>query len=91
MPTHAAYPHGTYMTPRELREVVSYVNEHRVSGGPIVVVMEGESTTAHQLADIAPSYAHAGLTWWVEKLGWWRGDLDTARDRVDAGPPGPIR
>jgi len=33
----------------------------------------------------------AGLTWWVEKLGWWRGDLDAARRRVDAGPPNPTR
>jgi alkanesulfonate monooxygenase SsuD/methylene tetrahydromethanopterin reductase-like flavin-dependent oxidoreductase (luciferase family) len=91
MPTHAAHPHGSYMTPRELREIVRYVNEHRVSCGPIAVVMEGESTSPHQLADIAPSYAGAGLTWWVEKLGWWRGDLEAARRRVVAGPRGPTR
>ena len=35
---------------------------------------------------IAP-YAAAGATWWVEAMGWWRGDLATARDRITAGPP----
>ncbi|MFZ5847644.1 MAG: hypothetical protein ACOYX5_09720 [Actinomycetota bacterium] len=33
-------------------------------------------------------YAEAGLTWWVEKLGWWRGDLDHTRRRIKDGPPG---
>ena len=35
---------------------------------------------------IAP-YAAAGATWWVEAMGWWRGALATARDRITAGPP----
>jgi alkanesulfonate monooxygenase SsuD/methylene tetrahydromethanopterin reductase-like flavin-dependent oxidoreductase (luciferase family) len=91
MPTHAAHAHGSFMTSRELRTIVEYVEAHRIRGGRIAVVMEGESTSAHQLADIVPSYARAGLTWWVEKLGWWRGDLDVARRRVEAGPPGPAR
>ena len=87
MPTHAAYSHGSFMTPQELGEIVTYVERHRTAGGRIAVVMEGESASAHHLADIAPSYTEAGLTWWVEKLGWWRGDLDAASRRVDAGPP----
>ncbi len=33
------------------------------------------------------AYAAAGLTWWVEKLGWFRGPLDAMRARVAAGPP----
>lgn len=89
MPTHSAHPHGSFMPPEDLREIVAYVGAHRTSGRPIDVVMEGESADAPHLADLAPAYAEAGLTWWVEKLGWWRGDLDAARRRVDAGPPHP--
>jgi alkanesulfonate monooxygenase SsuD/methylene tetrahydromethanopterin reductase-like flavin-dependent oxidoreductase (luciferase family) len=89
MPTHAAHPHGSFMTPQELQEIVTYVERHRTTGRRIAVVMEGESASARHLADLASSYAGAGLTWWVEKLGWWRGDLDVARRRVDAGPPSP--
>ncbi|WP_432968678.1 LLM class flavin-dependent oxidoreductase [Dactylosporangium sp. CA-233914] len=35
------------------------------------------------------AYADAGVTWWIEALGWWRGDLAAARARIAAGPPGP--
>lgn len=75
------------MTPDELREIVDYVGGHRAGGEPIDVVVEGESTGPDHLADIAPAYARAGLTWWVEKLGWWRGDLAAATHRVTTGPP----
>ncbi|WP_432824491.1 LLM class flavin-dependent oxidoreductase [Dactylosporangium sp. CA-092794] len=34
-------------------------------------------------------YAAAGMTWWIEALGWWRGDLAAAAARVAAGPPRP--
>jgi hypothetical protein len=29
----------------------------------------------------------AGLTWWIENLGWFRGPLESMRERIDAGPP----
>lgn len=87
MPTHAGHGHGSFMSPDELREIVDYVNAHRVAVEPIDVVMEGESTDPDHLAAIAPAYARAGLTWWVEKLGWWRGPLPTATHRVTLGPP----
>jgi hypothetical protein len=32
------------------------------------------------------AYVEAGLTWWVEALGWWHGDVPGARARIDAGP-----
>ena len=38
-------------------------------------------------AALAETYAHAGLTWWIEALGWFRGPLDAMRERVRRGPP----
>ncbi|MEU7875113.1 LLM class flavin-dependent oxidoreductase [Dactylosporangium sp. NPDC049140] len=38
-------------------------------------------------ADRLAPYATAGVTWWIEALGWWRGDLSAAATRVAAGPP----
>ena len=32
-------------------------------------------------------YAEAGLTWWIEALGWWRGTPEDALARVRQGPP----
>ena len=38
-------------------------------------------------ADRVSAYAQAGMTWWVEALGWCRGDVESARMRIAAGPP----
>jgi len=39
---------------------------------------------------VAP-YLEAGLTWWIEALGWWRGSPQDAMDRVRQGPPALTR
>jgi len=36
-------------------------------------------------AIVAPYEDH--LTWWVERLGWFRGSVEEMRSRVLAGPP----
>ncbi|GAA1873338.1 hypothetical protein GCM10009687_46500 [Asanoa iriomotensis] len=55
------------------------------AGRPIDVAVEGAADTH---AQVAP-YAAAGITWWVEALGWWRGGLADADARVGQGPPQP--
>ncbi|XVU27610.1 LLM class flavin-dependent oxidoreductase [Actinoplanes sp. CA-054009] len=52
-----------------------------VGGGDIA--LEGAATSA---AQIAP-YAAAGMTWWVEACGWWRGGRSAAAERIIQGPP----
>ncbi|MDW5594897.1 LLM class flavin-dependent oxidoreductase [Conexibacter stalactiti] len=69
-----------------LQEVVAYVREQRGErGGPFDVVIEGASN-GPDTALLAP-YEQAGLTWWIEKLGWFRGPLDEMRERIARGPP----
>jgi hypothetical protein len=53
---------------------------------PFDIAVEGATERGTAAGHIAP-YAAAGATWWVEAMGWWRGDLATARDRITAGPP----
>jgi alkanesulfonate monooxygenase SsuD/methylene tetrahydromethanopterin reductase-like flavin-dependent oxidoreductase (luciferase family) len=87
MPTHRDYGLGETMQPSELAAIVEYVGEHRApSAQPIDVILEGRTEPGGG-ADHVAQYADVGLTWWIEALGWWRGDLDTARERVTAGPP----
>jgi alkanesulfonate monooxygenase SsuD/methylene tetrahydromethanopterin reductase-like flavin-dependent oxidoreductase (luciferase family) len=88
-PTRAGIGHTEMMAPEELSEVVEYVAQHRADGAPFDVVYEGQTSgnDAHADRDKVARYASAGLTWWVEKLGWFRGDLDDVRARVSAGPP----
>ena len=39
--------------------------------------------------ELAERYHEVGLTWWIVKLGWFRGPLAAMRARVEAGPPRP--
>ncbi len=85
MPTHREYGLGKTMPPSELAAIVTYVHEHRdPAAGPIDVVLEGSTEAGAAVPD---GYAEAGLTWWIEAFGWWRGDPDSTRARIAAGPP----
>lgn len=70
----------------ELCDIVHYVGRYRTDRSSFDVVMEGQSNDAEQLVPLASSYAKVELTWWIEKLRWWRGYRDTARVRVQRGP-----
>ena len=87
MPTHSNYGHDSFMSPVELRQIVDYVVSCRVDTSGFDVVMEGMSEGPEDLKEIHPDYGDAGLTWWIEKLGWWRGGIDAAFERIMAGPP----
>jgi alkanesulfonate monooxygenase SsuD/methylene tetrahydromethanopterin reductase-like flavin-dependent oxidoreductase (luciferase family) len=90
VPTHADVDHAGTMTPAQLGEIVRYTSAHRSAGlGPLEVVVEGHTGGRDRAADhdrVAALQA-AGLTWWVEKLGWFHGPIAEARERVAAGPP----
>ena len=81
---------GQMATPEQLAEAVSYTRSHRPDDGAAFdVVLECVSAGEDSASDaaMAASYADAGLTWWVEALGWFRGPLEAMRERVRRGPP----
>lgn len=89
-PTFADLPRDATPAPEQLAEVLAFVREQRRAAGvadtaPFDLVVEGlsDGPDAARLA----TYAGAGLTWWIEKLGWFRGPLDQMRERIAAGPP----
>ncbi len=82
-------PGTQQITPDELATVVAYIKEHRTSAAPFDVVLEfarGSSNRAEVRGNL-PAYAEAGLTWWLEDVGSWRGPLDEMRDHIRQGPP----
>jgi alkanesulfonate monooxygenase SsuD/methylene tetrahydromethanopterin reductase-like flavin-dependent oxidoreductase (luciferase family) len=89
MPVHADYGLGETMPPDELRAVIGYTREHRTAAGPFDVALEGrtDGAAADRGGRLVASYARAGLTWWVEALGWWRGTPADAMNRIRQGPP----
>jgi hypothetical protein len=38
--------------------------------------------------EILAAYAEAGVTWWVEGVGSWRGDVEAMAAFIRGGPPG---
>jgi alkanesulfonate monooxygenase SsuD/methylene tetrahydromethanopterin reductase-like flavin-dependent oxidoreductase (luciferase family) len=92
VPTHAGVDHAGTMTPDQLDEIVRYTLAYRPAGlGPLEVVVEGHTDGLDRAAgrDRVAGLEAAGLTWWVEKLGWFHGPVAIARERVRAGPPHP--
>jgi len=90
IPTHAAVGHADTMTPAQLDEVVRYTLDHRPEAlGPLEVAVEGHTGGRDRAADHdrVSALQAAGMTWWVEKLGWFNGSPSVAMDRVRAGPP----
>jgi alkanesulfonate monooxygenase SsuD/methylene tetrahydromethanopterin reductase-like flavin-dependent oxidoreductase (luciferase family) len=67
------------VAPAAFAEAASYVPG-------LDIALEGFTSGPADAGLLAP-YAAAGMTWWIEALGWWRGDLSAARDRIAAGPP----
>ena len=81
--------------PEEFAAATAYIAGHREGGlAGYDVVLEG-STDPDSAAEVVSSYVDAGLTWWVEEMGWWRVPPDAppgavarfARERIAAGPP----
>jgi alkanesulfonate monooxygenase SsuD/methylene tetrahydromethanopterin reductase-like flavin-dependent oxidoreductase (luciferase family) len=58
----------------------------RLAPGGFDIALEGATDGPDQAQRIA-RYADAGATWWIEALGWWRGDNNAAMSRVIAGAP----
>jgi len=80
---------ATPLTPDEVREIVAYVRAHRPSDEPFDVVLRGETDNESPFALKHPlaEYEAAGVTWWLETLGDWRGQVGAIREYVRAGPP----
>lgn len=81
-PTFDGVGHAEMPAPALLDEAVAYAREQRSPGaGPFDVVLEGP--TPRPGSGVPERYE---LTWWVEKLGWFRGSVDDARRRIALGP-----
>jgi alkanesulfonate monooxygenase SsuD/methylene tetrahydromethanopterin reductase-like flavin-dependent oxidoreductase (luciferase family) len=65
----------------EFRAAASFVRDRAAS--VVDLALEGASRAA---TDVTP-YADAGLTWWIEALGWWRGGTAAGAARIAAGAP----
>ena len=72
-------PDTETMTPEQLATIVAYTRRH---GHPRDVIIEGNSD-----GDRASLHDYTDLTWYIEKLGWWRGSAAETEAAIKRGPP----
>ena len=84
--TFANFGRGVPVPPAEFAAMTAFLAGQRGSLDGFDVAMEGSTEPGSAAVTLAP-YAAAGLTWWVEAMGWWRGGVPAARSRIAAGPP----
>jgi alkanesulfonate monooxygenase SsuD/methylene tetrahydromethanopterin reductase-like flavin-dependent oxidoreductase (luciferase family) len=88
--THEAVDHDETMTPEQVAEIVEYTLAHRRNADQrFDIVIEGQTTGRDRERDTetVAAYSQTGLTWWIEKLGWFRGSIEEVRRRIESGPP----
>ena len=84
LPTFAGYGRERGAVPVEdFAAVVEFLRAERGSLDGFDVALEGWSSPGD---GAARPYVELGLTWWIEALGWWRGGVADARERIAAGP-----
>jgi alkanesulfonate monooxygenase SsuD/methylene tetrahydromethanopterin reductase-like flavin-dependent oxidoreductase (luciferase family) len=83
------------LPPEEFAAATAYLASRRDGGlDDYDVALEGATDPA-SAAGVVASYVEAGMTWWVEEMGWWRVPPDApagtlvrfAEERIAAGPP----
>jgi alkanesulfonate monooxygenase SsuD/methylene tetrahydromethanopterin reductase-like flavin-dependent oxidoreductase (luciferase family) len=77
------------LTPREIRDIVAYIREHRTRADPFEIANSGQTQgggVAEDAAIVAP-YVEAGATWWLEYRFPWLSPLTEVRQRIRKGPP----
>jgi alkanesulfonate monooxygenase SsuD/methylene tetrahydromethanopterin reductase-like flavin-dependent oxidoreductase (luciferase family) len=78
---------GERMTPESLRDVLAYVDRHRVNSSPFDVAVKGSTANHAGGTDTVSSFAEAGMTWWLEDLYQWRDSPDDISAHIRRGPP----
>jgi len=78
---------GEFLTPEEIREIVTYVHTYREAADPFDVAVNGElPTDPRQRAEMIQRYSEAGATWWVEVEAPGQ-SFEEYRERIRQGPP----
>ncbi|WP_052423215.1 LLM class flavin-dependent oxidoreductase [Nonomuraea candida] len=82
MPTFHDHGRDRPVPVEEFARVVGFLAGRRGSLDGFDIALEGRAADG-----LVAEYAEAGMTWWVEAMGWWRGGAAEARTTIAAGPP----
>jgi alkanesulfonate monooxygenase SsuD/methylene tetrahydromethanopterin reductase-like flavin-dependent oxidoreductase (luciferase family) len=76
------------LTPKMLREILSFIEKIRGNLDNYVVMVSGETPDDPEKgARKVYPYLEAGANWWLEDISGLRGSIEENRQRIRAGPP----
>ena len=80
---------GGAMQVKDLREIRSYIDEHRENNASFDVIMMGYTPgdKPDKAIKTVEKYTKAGLTWWLESLFRMKNSVESMRVRIQQGPP----
>jgi alkanesulfonate monooxygenase SsuD/methylene tetrahydromethanopterin reductase-like flavin-dependent oxidoreductase (luciferase family) len=77
------------LQPKDLRDILSYIQKHRTTHERFDVAMIGWGTgkdRSKNAKNMTP-YIDAGMNWWLESLYGGQDSADRMRERIRMGPP----
>ena len=77
------------LTLEELHDMRAFIQQHRTTEAPFDVMVGGDVPIDDPVMarEILTAYSAAGVTWWIEGIGEWRGDVDAMAAFIRGGPP----
>ena len=78
-----------WLTPTELRESLTFAEQHRTANGPFDVVASGATPVNDRpkAQELVTAFQEAGATWWLEWFDEQRGTFAQMREHIRKGPP----
>ncbi|MFX1511368.1 MAG: LLM class flavin-dependent oxidoreductase [Promethearchaeota archaeon] len=76
------------LTANDIKEICAYVKKHRKTGDSFDVAA-GTKTPSDpdKRVEIIQSFVEAGITWWIEGIGDYKGSFSEMRKIIRSGPP----
>jgi hypothetical protein len=76
------------MEAEDIQSLKTYIDTHRSATTPFDIVRGGQTPgdNEEQARAILRPLVEAGVTWWLESIGPWRGSLEDIHKRIQQGP-----
>lgn len=78
---------GSKLNPEEIRNVLSFIRNHRTSTHAYDVVVTSGADGHVDTNEMLRAYATAGATWWMEDMRQWSNSREELERRIRNGPP----
>jgi hypothetical protein len=81
--------HSIHPKPKDIRDILSYIQKHRTTEGlfDVAIIGWGTGKDRKRNAEKITPHINAGMSWWLESLYIDHDSTDRMRKRIRMGPP----